>query len=169
MLREFLKSEWWQAGVWLIWASIGGLFPVWAGLAVLQLMGKSPTFRDFSSNGQFALYAASFITTASYIVLKEYRTPMVFLRRLFGAFCIICVIAITLLFVVTTGGEAQLISIPAEKLQQSRSWSFVLYAASAILAYLLTALDKQRTVKDLRAAELSNIRKLEQEVKAIGE
>jgi preprotein translocase subunit SecG len=169
MLKAIINSEWWEGIVWLLWTSVGGLFPVWAGLAALQLMGKNPTLSDFSSNGQFALYAASFITASSYIVFKEYKTKSVFFRRMFGAACLACVIVICFLFIITTAGQANMIFIEKEKLSLLRKLSYILYGISAIIAFLLTVLDKKRTAKDLLHIEQSNIKKLEEEVKAIGD
>ena len=169
MLKDITNSEWWEGIVWLLWTSVGGLFPVWAGFAALQLMGKNPTLSDFSSNGQFALYAASFITASSYIVFKEYKIESIFFRRMFGAACLACVIVICILFIITTAGQANMIFIEKGKLSSLRKWSFILYAISAFIAFCLTVLDKKRTGKDLRHIEQSNIKKLAEEIKAIGD
>jgi hypothetical protein len=59
--------------------------------------------------------------------------------------------------------------IEKEKFSLVRKWSFILYGISALIAFLLTVLDKKRTGNDLRYIEQSNIKKLAEAVKAIGD
>jgi len=164
-----VKPELKESVVWLLWTSIGGLFPVWLGFLVLYFFEKRPTLATFSNNGQFALYAASFISIAFYLVSKEYKTSSASFKRFYIGGGIVCVIAICMVFFIATAARANILLLKEDKLTLIRNGSYVLYVISVLFAFAMTYQDKTRTAKDLRMAESEDVSKLEKEVRAIGD
>src|SRR6266571_6014410 len=61
------RSDAWRSGyLWLGWAVIGGLLPLWGTALLFLLFGKNIALYEFLRNGEFVLYAASFIGGSMY-------------------------------------------------------------------------------------------------------
>ena len=74
----YLKEQYWvDATYWLILGSVGGLMPVWGGFFLLKLLSQSPDIYTFTQHGEFALYSASLLSAASYVITKEIRLSFV--------------------------------------------------------------------------------------------
>lgn len=70
-LHQSQRQDWEDAGYWLFWTLLFGLMPLWGGFVLLSLFSQSPSLREFTENGQFALYSASMLSVAFYIVSKD--------------------------------------------------------------------------------------------------
>lgn len=73
-LRYDSKPKEWTDGLqWLGWNTILGLMPIWMTLLLLRCFQQPITLHAVTANGEFALYAASFLGTCFYIVARDFR------------------------------------------------------------------------------------------------
>lgn len=73
LLFEAKKKEWIDGLQWLCWSAVLGLMPIWMTMLLFRLFKQSITLHSITSNGEFALYAASFLGTCFYIVARDFR------------------------------------------------------------------------------------------------
>lgn len=67
-----ITSEPWRAGyLWLGWSVFAGLLPLWGTACILLLFGKSVSLVGLLKNGEFVLYAASFVGGAMYVIRRD--------------------------------------------------------------------------------------------------
>lgn len=72
VLASPIHSEPWRDGwLWLGWSVIAGLLPLWGTAGILLLFGKSISLFGLLKNGEFVLYAASFIGGAMYVIRRD--------------------------------------------------------------------------------------------------
>ena len=66
------KSEAWHSGyVWLGWGVMGSLLPLWGTALLLVLFGREMSLYELLKNGEFVLYAASFIGGSMYTIRRD--------------------------------------------------------------------------------------------------
>lgn len=74
ILRHSTKSDWADASLWFGWAVLGGLLPLWATPLVFSLMESTWSLNVLLDNGEFVLYAASYLGGSLYIVVRDYKS-----------------------------------------------------------------------------------------------
>lgn len=60
-----------DGGYWLLVQVLFGLLPLWGTMLLFALLGKKYEFYDLLRNGEFVLYAASFVTGGLYSVRHD--------------------------------------------------------------------------------------------------
>jgi len=73
LIRDSAPDEWLDGLQWLCWSIILGLMPIWATAFLLCVFKQKITWDAITGNGEFALYAASFLATCFYIVARDFR------------------------------------------------------------------------------------------------
>lgn len=68
------REHWVDGGTWFFWAILGGLLPIWITTLILWLTKQEVGLSGFVGNGEFALYAASFLSGSIYLVQKDYKS-----------------------------------------------------------------------------------------------
>lgn len=67
-----VSSEPWRSGyLWLGWSVFAGLLPLWGTACILLLFGKSISLVGLLKNGEFVLYAASFVGGAMFVIRRD--------------------------------------------------------------------------------------------------
>lgn len=169
MLKAISKENVRAGFEWIIVKLFGNLFPVWGGFFYLWLLRKNPNIYSFSSHGQFAIYAATFVASSFYIVFKDYRSSRIWGKKIFGFLCIILVVGITYVFTITSVSTENLYSTDAASLHLCRTVSFLLFGISFLLAFYLSMADKRRESLDIVQDTENKIRTLADQVNNIGE
>lgn len=167
MIPEAL-CQWWasqrphffQLLAWLGSHAIGGLLPLWGSFLLLALFSQKTSFEDYVQQGEFALYAASVLGTAFYLILRELRPPFPG-RVALGLIAVVLVVAATLLFAGVFVGTR----IPDSKLPtidiRILSWSSLgIYVSSVVVTLIAMFIDLRRAAYDLRAESQRQIEEL---------
>jgi hypothetical protein len=72
-LRDSSSGHWLDAFQWLCWNVICGLMPIWLPIIFRYLFEQKISINIITEHGEFALYSASFLGTALYLVLRDVR------------------------------------------------------------------------------------------------
>ena len=163
------KEHWYQSVLMLLFASIGGLAPLWLNAVFLVLMGKPVALVEFASNGEFALYCAAGVAPTLYLILHE-RTP----ARLDGqtvltlaAVVILLLSVVAYAFVIPT--QSHFSTIVAGKREFFASATALLFLVGAAFSFLVAALDLSRTAPAVREIIESEKRELREEFDKLGD
>ncbi len=73
LLKDSKAKHWTDGLQWLGWSVIGGLMPIFVLLFALKATRQPIGVQCFTNNGEFALYSASYLGTAFYIVMRDFR------------------------------------------------------------------------------------------------
>jgi len=180
ILRSCRSRDWSDALYWLLISSIGGLLPLWGLFLILPLDNKPIRFEDFSQNGEFALYAAAFVSASLYILVKEYGSY--FLRgkndnegknapsrKDFPAKPLFVLITVFMLvFATIVFGFVTLAHFPnltlSLNIEVLKVFSVIGFVVALILSYLTTVIDNylvnfrvETEVRESRAEDLSYV------------
>lgn len=165
--RNISRQNWSDATWWLFAALIGALMPFWLTWFFLKLFQLPVNIDLFTQKGEIAIYSASLLTTAFYLVTKDYAPAK--LRNIFKAkatsqikstfpaqtffvyLCLIITLLSALLFAgttiwhfpgVTLSINAKLVNI----------FSLIFFLAATGISYLITAIDNAagQTEEDYR-------------------
>ena len=159
-----------ETTTWMLWNAGGSLIPIWGGCFLFVLFSKSPRLVDFSNHGEFSLYAAALLASAFFIVFKEYKNSRFPLRRLFGAICVIGLFLVTILFSVVTAVDTGNIDTQTDFDRDfMRNASYILYAVSVVVSFILTYLDKRISDADIREERREDFENLESRFDKLGE
>jgi hypothetical protein len=124
-----------DGGYWLIVQVFFGLLPLWGTMLIFALLSKKYDFYDLMRNGEFVLYAASFVTSGFYSV----RHDIFPLRNLISALLILVLVIATLVFaaisVVNVGEHPQWLPIDSRVMMQT---SIGLFLISTIICTFIT-------------------------------
>lgn len=82
---------------WLFATTIGGLLPLYAGMVLVKLLNQPVSLSDFFRNGEFALYAASFIAPALYQLFRDLKNPFPH-RMILGLLSVVLLMVSTVVF-----------------------------------------------------------------------
>ena len=67
-----IRSDPWRAGfLWLGWGVLGGLLPLWGTAILLLLFDRSISLFELLKNGEFVLYAASFVGGSMFTIRRD--------------------------------------------------------------------------------------------------
>lgn len=64
------KQHYLDALSWLAYTCLGGLLPLWGSWLLLKVCNQPTPLKDFVGNGEFALYAAAFLSPAMYQLFR---------------------------------------------------------------------------------------------------
>jgi hypothetical protein len=148
-LKYGTRKDWWRSFIWLVFTVIGGLVPLWGGWIILNLFGRQVSWFDFVRHGEFALYAAAFITPAFYLISKE-ATGTFPQRQFLLLVGLMGLLVATVIFAGVTAAIAPSSGGPLPSLNEqflSRS-SWILLVFSLIYAFAVTLTDTIRTQTD---------------------
>lgn len=150
-LRNTKGYHWKDAGIWLTYTLIGSLAPVLFGFLLLRLLSRHPSLADFSAHGEFAIYSAAMFAPAYYIINRDLKIPGFAWRQYLALLTLIGMLGATCFFVAVN--TAFLAPKPVFAIDQEflRVGTLALFAAAAILAFLVTVLDNARLQPDVRA------------------
>ena len=138
------------------------------GILLYLLFKQHPTIKEFSDNGEFAIYSATMLAMSLYIAFKDYKTVPFKFRKTFGGISVIMLIIASILYFSVTAINT--VDIPIEYNRSlMRNLSIYIYLISIILTFLLSGLDKCRTTTDLRNERDKEIDKLEKDFDNIGD
>lgn len=153
-INSFLHIGWryWKTALgWLLFSLAFGLLPTWISIIMLKLFKYEIGFPCTTDNGEFALYAASMVSTGLYFIGKDFiRTSfpgrMVFLS-IFG---LILVTASLLFGGVCVAKAAQLpIDMAILRIISIGTW-----VISIPLVFIVSAINEFNSAQDL--TELQN-------------
>jgi hypothetical protein len=97
-IKDSNSDHWIEALQWLLWNVIGGLMPIWLPLMILYFFQQKISLNIFTDHGEFALYSASFLGTALYVVLKDFNIEPFPSRSIITSFLFILLTISTLIF-----------------------------------------------------------------------
>lgn len=168
MFKDINKKHLKEASKWFGFNFLGGLFPVYAGFFWLSIIGKNPTLIDFSNNGQFAIYTATVLAWAFYVIFKEYKIAKFFGRWIFGAICLVILIGTVFLFSAASAAAVGKMDIELNSINLIRNLLFISYFISLIIAYALTVLDISRSDIDIQKEREKDYQSLTEKFDKIG-
>jgi hypothetical protein len=168
LFRNIKRQHWSDATWWLFATLIGALMPFWLTWFFLILFQLPANINLFTQKGEIAIYSASLLTTAFYLVTKDYAptklrnilkaktTPTIkstFPAQTFFVYlCLIITLLSALLFAgttiwhfpgVTLNINAKLVNV----------LSLIFFIASTGISYLIAAIDNsaaEQTDEDFR-------------------
>jgi hypothetical protein len=97
-VRDSNSEHWSEALQWLLWNVIGGLVPIWLPLIIIYFFQQKISLSIFTDHGEFALYSASFLGTALYVVLKDFHIEPFPNRSIITIILFILLLISTLIF-----------------------------------------------------------------------
>ena len=154
------KDTWMDANHWLLWALLGGLFPLWGGLLGTKLLSQNVNFENFTAHGEFVLYGASFSGTSLYLILRQKRW---FPNRSLVAFLFVAFIGISACVYATVVAETVL----GTQLKLDRSFitllGYILFVLAGALSYLMVVVDNILTSIDFQQISQSQVDHLSEE------
>lgn len=148
--------HWGDAFMWLLYALIGGLLPLWGGAILIKLSGKWEGISLFFHHGEFAIYSAALLAPTIYLITRAFRIAGKRVFLLF-TFCFLFVSAI--LFAGVKSGELLGRPLDIEFLRNATLW---LFAGSVVLSYLVNVFENVRLsvdIQQIREADYNNLSK----------
>ena len=135
------KHHWYESFGWLVATLLGGLLPLWGSYVLFWLKGPSPQFSEFVRHGEFALYSASLLAAALFLILRDWAIGYFPFRMLFGMVVVAALLIATIIFAGVF--EANQADDPAKILNINflRPFSVGLYVVTLILAFIVTLID----------------------------
>jgi hypothetical protein len=157
------RSEGWMAGyIWLAWGVIGGLVPLWGTAFLLTLLSKDVEPYGLLKNGEFVLYAASFIGGSLFTIRRDVFPNRNFLNLAFYALLGITLLtfaAVTIASLQQAGGQGP---IALHISRSALTWiSVVVFGLATFLCLLVTVVDASGAGRDVPAALKQDEAKLE--------
>jgi len=167
-LRSARSSHWRDAGIWLGYSLVGSLTPIWFGWLLLTLLSRSPSWADFSSHGEFALYSAAMFAPTLYIILRDLKDPGFPGRLSLGLLAFTGAVIATAFFAAVT--TAFMSPEPLLRVNQLflRRGTLSLFAFSAGLAFIVTVLDNARFQPDVRGIAATQQQELAKDFDKLG-
>jgi hypothetical protein len=157
------RSKGWQAGyIWLGWGVIGGLVPLWGTAFLLWLLSREIEPFGLLKNGEFVLYAASFIGGSLFTIRRDVFPNRNLLNLFFYALLGITLLTFAAITITSLGhadGRAPNLHISPTAL----TWiSGLVFAFSTLLCLLVTVLDAAGAGLDVPERIKRNETKLEE-------
>jgi len=186
-LNKVKREHWADATWWLFASSIGALMPIWLTWFILVLFQLPVKFQTFTQNGEFALYSASLLSTAFYVITKDYapakikeffkksKSPSIkasFPAQLFFVLlCFVITLLSALLFTGTT-----IWNLPENSLSINlnlvHNLSIIFFVLATVISYVITAIDNSaigQTDEDYRELFRKGQDELQQKFDTLGE
>jgi hypothetical protein len=135
------KRNWYESLGWLGATLLGGLLPLWGSYMLFWVRGPSPSFGEFVRHGEFALYSASLLAAAFFLVLREWQEGFFPFRMIFG---MVTMAALLLSAIIFAGVfEANRTAQGANSLNMPFlvPFSIGLYVFTLALCFLITLID----------------------------
>ncbi len=136
------------------------MLPLWGGALLYRLGSPHVPLLEFVSRGEFALYAASLMSAAFYVIVAEKETHPFPSQGFLVLVCVTLLIAAVLIFASTTVSHRVGIIYPTEK-EVVLQWSASIYAASAVVAILVNLFNRVRPGLNISGMVAENQRQLE--------
>ena len=175
-LRHDSKPKEWLDGLqWLGWSTILGLMPIWATAFLFRVFKQNITWAAITGNGEFALYASSFLGTCFYIVARDFRrrgypsrgTILMILTALLLSSVFIYAVVYLVAFVGTFHKSLPILQHCDRDFLTTIS--VYLLPAVCVITYLLIVADNIRTTADLNAVAKRDYDNLENEFDKLGD
>jgi hypothetical protein len=163
------KNQWYESIGWLIATLLGGLLPLWGGYLLLQLKGASPPLAEFVRHGEFALYSASILAAACFLVLREWPSGFFPYRIIFGMTMLAGMLVATLIFAGVFEANQNEDTAKALNMQFLQLFSVGLYAIALASAYTVTLIDLVGCTVDPREVQAEQDAELASEFHALEE
>ena len=173
-LRDSSKAEHWRDGLqWFGWSVLCGLFPLWATIALVSVTRRPLQLSDLADNGEFLLYAASYVGGALYLVLRDFRTkPFPSRSVLTLALTTVLVLATLFFAAVALIGFLGKSGIPGVlgfvDVESIRTISVILLPVACVLGYVINVADNVRFTPDLPEITKKQFKKLNDEFNQLG-
>ncbi len=149
-LRSTTREHWREAITLTAFALVGGLAPLWIGWLIVRSTTGNPQLIAFARNGEFALYSASLLAPAFYIVVHE-RSETPFAGR--ASFVLLALIGILVAVACYTMVAPETSSvIPFVRLDRDfiGHATITLFALSLAFSLIVTTMDNARTSPPIR-------------------
>jgi hypothetical protein len=167
-LKNASWPHWRDAAMWLGYSLVGSLTPIWFGWLLLTLLSRRPSWADFSSHGEFALYSAAMLAPTLYIILRDLRDPGFPGRLTLGLLVFTgAVIATGFFAAVTTAFTTPQPLLTVDQVFLRRG-TLGLFTLSAGLAFVVTVLDNARTQPDVRGITATRQQELANDFDKLG-
>jgi len=177
-LRKTKKKDWLDGLSWMNWAVLGGLLPLILTLFVLLLFKRPLGLGTFTDNGEFGLYAASFLASAMYLVVNDSRSfpsrsALSWIISISSILASVMYVAITLLRTLgQSGAKAGEITSLLIELVNGLDYGFiriisvVMLVGACVLSYLVVVIDNYQM--DMLKSSEEGIKSLEEGFDALG-
>jgi len=165
-LQTGTQKEHWQNGLlWLAFAVGGGLLPVWIGVLTQFIFAQPIRISTFTVNGEFAIYAAAFMSGSLFIILKDFKKRsfpskgilalviggILFLTALMYAF-------VALSEMMAKLGHPALVALLNRDVIIGTSWAILPFAL--VVAFFIFVADFARTDPDVAKARQKDVQAL---------
>ena len=170
--RERTKGVWSDGLQWFGWTVIGGLIPLWGSAFLFTLTGRDPSWADFLSHGEFALYAASYAGGALYIAVRDFRK---------GSFpsrgpLVIVLVALLLFSTLTFAGVTLAPPLTGDAAEHTGSLnqpvlvgaSVLLLFVTSVVALIVTVVENTLTGPDLAKSRKKSLKQLSEDFDKLG-
>jgi hypothetical protein len=126
-LLETRSSNWKDAAIWLAYALLGGLLPIWGGVLFLRAISKPLAMYYFIDNGELAIYSASILSPTLYLILKDFKTSIFANRHIFALVSLLFLLVSSFLFASVVASSAGKFEVDQIFL---RKWTVIGYIIS---------------------------------------
>src|SRR6266567_5690232 len=165
-------AHWREAFFWFCFSVIGGLFPLLATAFVLVIASQQIHLRTFTENGEFALYAAVYVSGGLYIVVRDFKKPfpsrvlIVLLLVVLLLVSALLFVSITLIKLLGSAGLPQVLKLLNQDMVAEIS--LILLPVTFALSIIITVAENTRTDPDLLAAKSKQLSDLESKFDNLG-
>lgn len=161
------REHWYHSLLMLLFASVGGLAPLWLGFIAYSLFGKSVALVDFASNGEFALYCAATVAPTLYLILHE-RAARLDGQTLLALIAVVVLLVSVAAYAVVVPVPSRLISNEFLDREFYATATLILFVVGAAFAFLIAALDLSRTNPAVQQIAESDQRELRAKYEEMG-
>jgi len=152
--NQGFRSKAWMSGyIWLGWGVIGGLVPLWGTAFLLWLLSKEVEPYVLMKNGEFVLYAASFIGGSLYTIRRDVFPNRNFLNLFFYALLGLTLLTFAAVTITSLGQAEGLAGFPLHISGGALTWiSVLVFLFATLLCLLVTVVDASGAGADVPAA-----------------
>jgi hypothetical protein len=101
IVRDSRVNHWQDGLIWFVWSALGGFLPIWGTVLLMSLASQKWNTSLFTDNGEFTLYAASYLGGGLFLVIRDFKqksfpsrgilVPVLVALLLFSAITFSCV------------------------------------------------------------------------------
>ncbi|MBU4312198.1 MAG: hypothetical protein KJ706_05735 [Candidatus Omnitrophica bacterium] len=148
-----------EAVRWMLVTLAVSLMPLWGSIIIFLLLKQSFDWGTFTNKAEFAIYAASYLGSSSYIITKNFKRKNFPLRPWFSISILVTLITVVICFAVVYVNNCNTSPSPLN-LIFLRNITLVAFAISLLLAFMTFVEDLVLINFNFQAVEGEQFRKL---------
>lgn len=151
-------SHWVDGLLWLGWALVCGLLPLWATIVFLDLYSQPVALSGLTHDGAFFIYSASYLGGCLYTVIKDFKRRGFPNKGLLSLLMVVLLLISALAFAqITVSNLLSSVGIPQPLSLLNRHsitiYSWVVLPVVLIVSYLITVTENVRISVNLTGSK----------------